>query len=145
MSSLCSDIKFINCKLIPFCTISNWLWINNLIYKEENCKPALIQFDGDAILSNKLMKMHALGFYFLMEDGETCNFDAVEKAKKFVKKIAEGKQTEFSLTNEHYPSFSQQQFALYLWILDQFYKFTPTTWLLNNVIYPNAHYLMITI
>uniref|UniRef100_A0A1I8BTA9 Nucleotid_trans domain-containing protein n=1 Tax=Meloidogyne hapla TaxID=6305 RepID=A0A1I8BTA9_MELHA len=29
MSSLCSDSISIKCKVIPFCTITNWLWLQN--------------------------------------------------------------------------------------------------------------------
>jgi hypothetical protein len=38
----------------------------------------LVQFDGDTKLGGKLAKMRSLGFYFLKDDGVTCNANYVK-------------------------------------------------------------------
>lgn len=43
----------------------------------------LVQFDGDTKLGGKLAKMRALGFYFLEEDGITCNARSVKVSFEF--------------------------------------------------------------
>lgn len=42
-------------------------------------------------------------------------------------------------------SYSHLQFGLYQSVIDQLYKTSVTEWLLNRIIFPFAHYFMITL
>jgi hypothetical protein len=78
MTSLCADKDLINCGQIPFSTITNWIWLHEPSRFKSHHVPMLVQFDGDTKLGGKLAKMRSLGFYFLENDGVTCNAKSVK-------------------------------------------------------------------
>jgi len=127
MTSLCSDSSSINCGQIPFCSITNWLWLQNYVSTTDKngeidgdiplkfpsylpeCNPSLIQFDGDADSGGKLGKMRLEGYYFLLDDGKTCNFEGIKEMEGGIRHNTVSKET-----RSFYSSFSQQQFTFYL-------------------------------
>lgn len=73
-------------KKIHFSLITNWQWLDS---SSGGTPPKFIQFDGETKLGGKLtqvgargpskpLQMKKLSFYFLADDGRTCNSDAVE-------------------------------------------------------------------
>uniref|UniRef100_A0A915EVR2 Nucleotide-diphospho-sugar transferase domain-containing protein n=1 Tax=Ditylenchus dipsaci TaxID=166011 RepID=A0A915EVR2_9BILA len=81
--------------------------------------------------------LHEPGFYFLEKDGRSCNLAAVNVAKKLVE------HRNGSMSQAW--SYSHWQFGLYQAIIDWCYMWEGTEWLLNAVIFPYAHYFMITL
>uniref|UniRef100_A0A915LWJ2 Nucleotide-diphospho-sugar transferase domain-containing protein n=1 Tax=Meloidogyne javanica TaxID=6303 RepID=A0A915LWJ2_MELJA len=73
------------------------------------CNPSLIQFDGDADSGGKLGKMRLEGYYFLLDDGKTCNFEGIKEIEGGIRQNTVSKET-----RGFYSSFSQQQFTFYL-------------------------------
>ncbi|KAH7729013.1 Nucleotide-diphospho-sugar transferase [Aphelenchoides avenae] len=124
------------------CTLINWMWLHSPVADSSGRPPMLIQFDGDTKNRGKLARMRDLGFYFLNDDQQTCNSTAVENARKLVESNSESKPS-ISLTT--WLSYSHLQFGVYCYIIDQLYKFPPTEWLLNHVIFPYAHYFLVTV
>ncbi|KAI6173177.1 Nucleotid-trans domain-containing protein [Aphelenchoides besseyi] len=142
MTSLCSRKELVTCGQIPFSAITNWIWLHEPSRFRSQKVPMLVQFDGDTKLGGKLAKMRSLGFYFLNPDGLTCNAKSVAKAQQRVLKWA-GMSGHLDATEVR--SYSHWQFGFYQAIIDQLYKFKITEWLLNHVIFPYAHYFMITL
>ncbi|KAI6229675.1 Nucleotid-trans domain-containing protein [Aphelenchoides fujianensis] len=141
MTALCAKEDLATCGQIPFSAITNWIWLHEPSRFRSHDVPMLVQFDGDTKLGGKLAKMRALGFYFLEQDGHTCKQKAVSRAQARVLKWA---GMSGSLDAAEVRSYSHLQFGFYQAIIDQLYKWRPTEWLLNNVIFPYAHYFMVT-
>lgn len=59
-------------------TITNWIWLHEPSRFKGREVPWLVQFDGDTKLGGKLAKMKSLGFYFMKNDGYTCDAQAVK-------------------------------------------------------------------
>uniref|UniRef100_A0A7E4VQ08 Nucleotid_trans domain-containing protein n=1 Tax=Panagrellus redivivus TaxID=6233 RepID=A0A7E4VQ08_PANRE len=140
MTTLCADRGIATCGSIPFHIITNWIWLHEPSRVSDAAKiPYLIQFDGDTKLGGKLGKMRSLGFYFVKSDGHTCNADAVRKATKLLS------DKETRLNTASIKSYSHLQFGLYQWFIDQFYKSTVTKKFMEAIVFPYAHYFMITL
>ncbi|VDD96841.1 unnamed protein product [Enterobius vermicularis] len=87
MSSLCATSSettcdFLDFSLYIFSIITNWIWVYQPTEIQWDTLPFLIQFDGDNKLGTKLMRMREIGFYFLSDDGITCNATAVDVSSK---------------------------------------------------------------
>uniref|UniRef100_A0A914PT69 Nucleotide-diphospho-sugar transferase domain-containing protein n=1 Tax=Panagrolaimus davidi TaxID=227884 RepID=A0A914PT69_9BILA len=140
MTILCSNEGLATCGHAPFSMITNYLWLTEPgRLANINRVPSLIQFDGDTKLGGKLQKMKTLGFDFVENDGKTCKPENVKFAQEAVVKSRK------SIDQKASRSYSQIQFGVYQWFIDQFYKSAPTKWLLEKFIFPYAHYFMITI
>uniref|UniRef100_A0A914PW04 Nucleotide-diphospho-sugar transferase domain-containing protein n=1 Tax=Panagrolaimus davidi TaxID=227884 RepID=A0A914PW04_9BILA len=141
MTMLCANKGLAKCGQIPFSLITNWIWLYEPSrFKNVKDIPVLIQFDGDTKLGGKLGKMKSLGFYFVNSDGNTCNSSAVEAAQDAV--YSRHKNIEV----KNIPiSYSHIQFGVYQWFIDQFYKSSITKSFLEKIIFPYAHYFMITL
>uniref|UniRef100_A0AC34F8W2 Nucleotide-diphospho-sugar transferase domain-containing protein n=1 Tax=Panagrolaimus sp. ES5 TaxID=591445 RepID=A0AC34F8W2_9BILA len=141
MTMLCANKGLAKCGQIPFSMITNWIWLYEP-NRFANVKdvPLLIQFDGDTKLGGKLGKMKSLGFYFVNSDGKTCNSSAVEVSQSSVLSRHE------NIDIKDIPlSYSHIQFGVYQWFIDQFYKSSITKGFLEKIIFPYAHYFMITL
>ncbi|CAI4226943.1 unnamed protein product [Auanema sp. JU1783] len=131
MTSLCQIGNLAACGGLPFRLITNWQWLDS---SSTLPPPSLIQFDGETQLGGKLGKMRHLGFYFMEEDGRTCNPKSIETASNALKT----KVTPVS-------SYSRSQFKMYQNIVDSLYSNTITAWLLNRWILPYAHFCMLSL
>ena len=131
---------FLNYSNPSYSMITNWMWLHEPgRFADATQVPSLIQFDGDTKLGGKLQKMKSLGFDFVHGDGKTCNPGAVEAAQIAVVSRRN------SIDAKSSQSYSQIQFGIYQWFIDQFYKSAPTKYLLEKFIFPYAHYFMVTI
>ncbi|CAD5234424.1 unnamed protein product [Bursaphelenchus xylophilus] len=142
MTSLCSMENLAKCGQLPFSTVTNWIWLHEPSRFKGIEVPWLVQFDGDTKLGGKLAKMRSLGFYFLKEDGITCNPYSVIRAQR---RVIKWSGVSGSLDANGLRSYSHWQFGLYQAIIDVFYQFSWTEKLLHHVIFPYAHYFMITL
>ncbi|CAJ0605037.1 unnamed protein product [Cylicocyclus nassatus] len=133
MTSLCELSGLASCGGLPFSLITNWYWLHA---DPTNTSPSFIQFDGETNLGGKLGKMKQLGFYFLKEDGKTCDRRSVENAYKLL--------NERTSSWSHLASSSQKQFKLYQDIVDSMYSNSWTRWFLNRFMFPYAHYCMLS-
>lgn len=139
-----------------FSVLTNWIWLYEPKRRRQSMDaPALIQFDGHTKLGGKLEKMRQLGFYFLTDAGKTCDWSLIkvnnnisiiffnlinfQAAKRRIR------QHRFDGATTLDYSYSHFQFGFYQAIIDQFYKFSATEWLLNHIIFPYAHYFMISL
>ncbi|CAD5229370.1 unnamed protein product [Bursaphelenchus okinawaensis] len=142
MTTLCSMEDLANCGQLPFSTVTNWIWLHEPSRMKGVDVPWLVQFDGDTRLGGKLAKMRSLGFYFLKNDGITCSETSVIKAQK---RVVKWSGVSGSIDATDIRSYSHLQFGLYQAIVDVLYQFSWTESLLHNVIFPYAHYFMITL
>ncbi|CAJ0605038.1 unnamed protein product [Cylicocyclus nassatus] len=113
--------------------ITNWHWLHA---ERRNTSPSFIQFDGEANLGGKIERMKQLGFYFLKEDGKTCDRRSVENAYKLL--------NERTSTWSDLASSSQKHFKFYQAIIEPMYSNSWTRWFLNRFLFPNAHYFMLS-
>ncbi|EPB78297.1 hypothetical protein ANCCEY_02599 [Ancylostoma ceylanicum] len=133
MTSLCELSGLANCGGLPFSLITNWQWLDS---KSSNSSPSFVQFDGETNLGGKLGKMKQLGFYFLQEDGRSCNRRSVEKARQLLSQ----RMSNWS----QLASSSQQQFKFYQNVIDRMYSNPWTSWFLNRWMLPYGHYCMLS-
>ncbi|VDM75456.1 unnamed protein product [Strongylus vulgaris] len=133
MTFLCELSGLANCGGLPFSLITNWHWLHA---EPSNTSPSFIQFDGETNLGGKLGKMKRLGFYFLEEDGKTCNRTSVEDAYRIL--------NERTSNWSHLASSSQKQFKFYQNVVDSMYSNSFTRWFLNRFMFPYAHYCMLS-
>jgi hypothetical protein len=73
-----------NTSLTFFRLITNWWAFHSNAISDEQ---VLIQFDGYTATGGKLDAMRNFGFYFLNNDGKTCNESLVEVRKKIALRI----------------------------------------------------------
>uniref|UniRef100_A0AC35UA07 Nucleotid_trans domain-containing protein n=1 Tax=Rhabditophanes sp. KR3021 TaxID=114890 RepID=A0AC35UA07_9BILA len=132
MTTLCYR-GIAECNYIPFEKIANWKWLYDANSRKSN--PSLIQFDGHSNLGGKLEFMKSLGFYFLNEDGKTCNLESIEKARNSISTFE---------SDVSFNIISFMQFAFYQKIIELFYSNSLLEFVMNEVIFPNAMYFMIT-
>ncbi|RCN46599.1 hypothetical protein ANCCAN_07335 [Ancylostoma caninum] len=133
MTSLCELSGLANCGGLPFSLITNWQWLDS---KCSNSSPSFVQFDGETNLGGKLGKMKQLGFYFLQEDGRSCNRRAVQEARQLLNQ----RMSNWS----QLASSSQQQFKFYQNVIDWMYGNPWTSWFLNRWMLPYGHYCMLS-
>ncbi|RCN39522.1 hypothetical protein ANCCAN_14550 [Ancylostoma caninum] len=124
---------FDNTMTTSFSLITNWQWLDS---KCSNSSPSFVQFDGETNLGGKLGKMKQLGFYFLQEDGRSCNRRAVQEARQLLNQ----RMSNWS----QLASSSQQQFKFYQNVIDWMYGNPWTSWFLNRWMLPYGHYCMLS-
>lgn len=157
----------------PSSLITNWIWLYEP-KRRLGSAPMLIQFDGDTRLGGKLERMrgvgfffcavfHAItkcirqmGFYFLNATNETkdvrllCDSGAVSFAARRIASPADAYHTGSECSREGQPlnvraGWSHWQFGLYQWAIDMLNKTSVTKQFLTHVVFPHAHYFMITL